>query len=121
MKLGEPGTLGQPIDPSESGPLGPLWHGGEPTWYLRQMPVLSEEVATYDERHEVVSIRAEPLPDGLILEAYVNEFADIDEVSDALANLGYALNAFHIESGGNGLVIDDWRIYMPTPEPAEVD
>lgn len=33
LKLGRPGTLGQPIDPAEKGPLGPLWPGGAPAWY----------------------------------------------------------------------------------------
>jgi len=33
LKLGRPGTLGQPIDPAEGGPLGPLWPGGAPAWY----------------------------------------------------------------------------------------
>jgi len=33
LKLGEPDTLGAPIDPSEAGPLGPLWPHGVPEWY----------------------------------------------------------------------------------------
>ncbi|MBV8678215.1 MAG: hypothetical protein JO355_13720 [Planctomycetaceae bacterium] len=33
LKLGRPRTLGQPIDPAEGGPLGPLWPGGTPAWY----------------------------------------------------------------------------------------
>ncbi|MBV8267761.1 MAG: hypothetical protein JO252_15655, partial [Planctomycetaceae bacterium] len=33
LKLGRPRTLGQPIDPAEGGPLGPLWPGGAPAWY----------------------------------------------------------------------------------------
>ena len=33
LKLGEPDTLGAPIDQSESGPLGPLWPRGMPEWY----------------------------------------------------------------------------------------
>jgi hypothetical protein len=35
LKSGRPGTLGPFIDPSEQGPLGPLWPAGEPEW-LRQ-------------------------------------------------------------------------------------
>jgi len=33
LKRGEPDTPGAPIDPSESGPLGPLWPQGMPEWY----------------------------------------------------------------------------------------
>ena len=33
LNLGQPGTLGAPIDPSEAGPLGPLWPHGVPEWY----------------------------------------------------------------------------------------
>jgi len=33
LNLGQPGTLGAPIDPSEAGPLGPLWPQGVPEWY----------------------------------------------------------------------------------------
>src|SRR5512135_813846 len=33
LELGRPGTLGKPIDPTEEGPLGPLWPGGTPAWY----------------------------------------------------------------------------------------
>jgi len=33
LDLGQPGTLGAPIDPSEAGPLGPLWPHGVPGWY----------------------------------------------------------------------------------------
>jgi len=32
MDLGEPHTLGQPVDPGERGPMGPLWPGGPPSW-----------------------------------------------------------------------------------------
>jgi hypothetical protein len=34
LELGDPGKFGQPIDPSESGPLGSLWPKGAPDWYL---------------------------------------------------------------------------------------
>ena len=33
LALGAPGELGRPADPSESGPLGPLWPDGAPDWY----------------------------------------------------------------------------------------
>jgi hypothetical protein len=33
LNLGAPGQLGQPIDVTESGPLGPDWPNGAPEWY----------------------------------------------------------------------------------------
>ena len=33
LNPGEPDALGAPIDPSEAGPLGPLWPQGVPEWY----------------------------------------------------------------------------------------
>ena len=33
LNPGEPDPLGAPIDPSEAGPLGPLWPQGVPEWY----------------------------------------------------------------------------------------
>ena len=106
LNLGQPGTLGDPIDPSEDGPLGSLWPNGAPDWYTNPP---SEAMAS-----------AESSPDRLVLEAYIDESADTEEVADALAKLGYALNAYHIASGGNGLVIDDWEIRVPAPEPVGV-
>jgi hypothetical protein len=118
MNLGEPGTLGQPIDPTESGPLGKLWPEGEPEWYRNLVVSINAEGTLETNAESVIESIA---PEGLVLQAYVGEFANVDEVSDALAKLGYALNAFHVEAGGNGLVIDDWKIYVAAPELAEVD
>jgi hypothetical protein len=42
LNLGQPLTLGQPIDPSETGPLGPLWPDGSPDWY-RHPPKRTDE------------------------------------------------------------------------------
>jgi hypothetical protein len=33
LNLGDATEVGEPIDPSESGPLGPLWPDGEPKWF----------------------------------------------------------------------------------------
>jgi hypothetical protein len=33
LNPGAPDALGAPIDPSEAGPLGPLWPQGVPEWY----------------------------------------------------------------------------------------
>jgi len=120
LNLGQPGTLGAPIDPSKSGPLGPLWPQGVPEWYTEAGVV--QHVAATDTIRFQESVQVEkvdPNPNRLVLEAFVDEFADTEEVSAALADLCYALNAYHIAAGGNGLVIDDWEVYVPEPEPAE--
>jgi len=54
-------------------------------------------------------------PQRLVLEAEVDEFADTEEVADALANLCYALNAYHVAAGGNGLAIDEWQVCRRSP------
>jgi hypothetical protein len=41
LNLGKRGTKGQAIDPSEAGPLGPLWPEGKPEWY-RNPPTSSK-------------------------------------------------------------------------------
>lgn len=33
LRLGPPAAAGGPIDPSEGGPLGPLWPAGHPSWF----------------------------------------------------------------------------------------
>ena len=94
--------FGEPVDPSSEGPLGSLWPSGLPGW-LVNLAIKGQE------------------PGHLILEAEVSEYADTEEVAEALADLGYALNAYHIASGGNGLVIDEWEVFVPSAEPVEVE
>ena len=38
MAQGAGGSLGPEVDPSESGPLGPLWPDGTPAWCARESP-----------------------------------------------------------------------------------
>jgi hypothetical protein len=112
LKLGSFPALGNPIDPSESGPLGTLW----PT----DVPDFLKPSRSGGETTGIPEAQAsEPQPELLVLEAEVNEFADTEEVAGALADLCYALNAYHIAAGGNGLVIDEWEIRVPSPETVE--
>jgi hypothetical protein len=62
-----------------------------------------------------------PEPERLILQAEVGEFTDTEEAATALANLCYALNAYHIARGGNGLVVDDWEIMIQEHTLVEAD
>ncbi len=114
LGLGKLGTLGKPVDPSESGPLGPLWPRGAPEWFAKATKVIPT-------RKQIETAQPFDEPGRLILSAYVDELANTDEVATALANLLYALNAAHIAEGGNGLVIDDMQIFVPEPEFAGVD
>jgi hypothetical protein len=110
LKLGDFPELGDPVDPSESGPLGPLWPGG--------IPELLKSIRDEEETSKRVEAPpSEAEPERLVLEAEVSEFADTEQVAGALADLCYALNAYHIAAAGNGLVIDDWHILVPKPTP----
>ncbi len=99
-------ALGEPIDFDA---LGPLWPEREP------------ESLKWTGKLKGPQPTAEPRPQGRIgISAYVGEFAPEEEVADALVKFCRALNAHHIACGGNGLVIDDWEILAPEPEPTEV-
>jgi hypothetical protein len=129
LDLGEPAPLGSPIDPSESGPLGRLWPGGAPYWYTDPPKPADAAVGIGHIQLEDAALSGHAIatppaydmaPGRLFLETEVSEYADTEEVAEALARLGYALNAYHIARGGNGLVIDDWQILVPSAEPVEV-
>ena len=45
LKLGKRSELGEPIDLSDNGPLGPLWPTGEPTWYREKLARMQEVLA----------------------------------------------------------------------------
>ena len=38
LNLGVAGELSAPVDPSEEGPLGPLWPNGAPAWFPHRYP-----------------------------------------------------------------------------------
>jgi hypothetical protein len=116
------------LDPTPCGPLGPLWPHGEPAWYTR---ALAEQLAEIDRLRELAAqsptqaIDPAPPPPPpeyrLVLGVEVSECPNSEEVIEALAALHAAMNEFHIEHGGNGLIIDDWRLYAPVHEPAGVE
>jgi hypothetical protein len=110
LELGHFPALDDTIDPSESGPLGPLWPSGVPE-LLKPIRAGEATTKTAEPRPSV------PESERLILEAEVSELADTEEVARALADLCYALSAYHIAAGGNGLVVDDWQIRVPKSIP----
>jgi hypothetical protein len=112
LKLGRFPNLGQSIDPSENDPLGRLWPNGEPEFIRARRVEGGSPTSGASSQQELSDER-------LILMAEVNESADSDEVGEALANLCYALNAYHVAASGNGLVLDEWEILVPESIPVE--
>jgi hypothetical protein len=110
LSLGSYSELGSPVDPSEDGPFGLLWPSGAPAFL---MPYLDDQGTAVPGGHGTSDSELERLH----LEAEVDEFVDTEEVADALANLCYALNAYHIAAGGNGLAIDEWEVLVPKSIP----
>jgi hypothetical protein len=97
MVLDPPGTHGMPIDPSESGHLGPLWPEGTPEWFSNPMsrwgaPASSNEPAG---RFELVfEIGAtDVIPDRDFIRMVGQVIARADEI--------------HRSLGGHGLKADD--------------
>jgi hypothetical protein len=112
LNLGNFPLMGELIDPSESGPLGPLWPEGQPVFLANLAPRSAGAIDGGDRT---------PEPRRLVLEAEVTEYADTEEVASALASLCFALNAYHIAAGGNGLIVDDWEIMVPEPTLVEAN
>jgi hypothetical protein len=106
--LGKPDTLGATIDPSESGPLGPLWPQGEPEWYTK--------AAT-----GTVTPREEPSGDAeLVVEIDVPEGLSDDEVLAVIKRLSLEADDLHRALGGHGLKVKRLEVYQGTPAPVEV-
>jgi hypothetical protein len=120
LDLGRTGELGQPIDATEAGPLGPLWPGGAPDWFTKDRvePVATREPSSLTELDPAGPLKtaSQPYPACLWICIQIYEFHDIDVASKAIADLGYALNAYLIAAGGNGAALDDWEILVPHPE-----
>jgi hypothetical protein len=116
LRLGNHPDLGDPVDPSESGPLGPLWPDGEPEWFLKGREI---NVSALSSITMSASAEAEQ-PGKLRIRAIVSEFSPEDEVVEELVGLYRELNAYHIACGGAGLVIEDWQILVPELYPEEV-
>jgi hypothetical protein len=112
LNLGKFLALGANIDPSDVGPLGRLW-SVELTPFAEPTETDSAVAAPSPQK------TAESQPERLVLEAVANEPADTEEVAKVLAGICYALNAYHIARGGNGLVIDHFEVRVATSIPAE--
>lgn len=116
--------------------FGPMWPDGTPAGWpnrivflgdplidplleetLFNSPILSGTVPPVN--GEDTSVREHP-EHGLRLSVFLPEFVDTDEASEKLLDLIRAMNAYHIACGGSGLEIEDWQMFEPADEPAEV-
>ncbi len=113
LNLGKYPDLGDPVDPSESGPLGPLWPDGEPEW-LRSAPVTISSSGVASGEAAVIKISAPPgsAEGGAApIEVYfdVAEFSD-EEIAEIL---GQFSDLYHALSG-DVLVINKTEMLDPS-------
>lgn len=95
FQLGSFPELGPPIDPSEAGPLGPLWPDGEPEWYINAKARSAEGAAGVPERLIITADEPTPRidpPITLYFDAseYSNE--EIAEILSRFSDLYHALS-----------------------------
>jgi hypothetical protein len=87
LNLGTFPELGQSIDPTKNGPLGPLWRDGTPDWFTE--PVTRNRVTP------------ESIPDAQpVLEVFIEPG---DASKETIQGVLEALSDLHRESGGLGL------------------
>ncbi|MGD0042206.1 MAG: S8 family serine peptidase, partial [Isosphaeraceae bacterium] len=71
-RLGEFPNLGQPINPSESGPLGPLWPDREPKWFrtvaIRSVRSMAKRRTSSDPGFLVQAMSQPDTPDYVVVE-----------------------------------------------------
>lgn len=111
LNLGQFPELGDPIDPSESGPLGPLWPDGEPAWYRE----------ANDEVKAGSSAKTESGGDSeLVLKIEVPEDATDEEILSLARDLALRADDLHRALGGRGLKVDTLEIFGRAPVPEGV-
>jgi hypothetical protein len=99
LRLSKFPDLGQAIDPSESGPLGPLWPDGAPKWFARNFGS-----GTGENGELVVEIE---VPDGV----------SDDEVLSAVERISLAADDLHRSLGGHGLRVKRLEITQEAGVP----
>jgi hypothetical protein len=106
LGLGEPGSLGPPIDPSVSGPLGLLWPGEAPPWFT--YPTMSQEERA----------RIEPAGDAeLVVEIDVPEDATDEDVLALVGELVLHADDVHRSLGGHGLKVERLEVHQDAGAP----
>jgi hypothetical protein len=104
-KLGRPGEAGQPIDPSESGPLGPLWPKGEPEWFA-QARAAANETAPEDTEAAEFKLEGDPVAELLNSKPAPQIFAYFDGSGFTQKEIALCLSYLsecYRDLGGSGL------------------
>jgi hypothetical protein len=93
-----PDQLGEPVDPSESGPLGSLWPQGAPAWWRNQNEA-GDCAQSADDTHE------------LVIEIDVPDDYSDRAILEAAREVALLADESHRAQGGHGLKID--RLEIP--------
>jgi len=111
--LGQPGTFGSPVDPSEAGPLGPLWPDGEPGGLAKyaNRPAEEKSGGTSDESGGGAE---------LVMEIDVPEGVTDDEVLAVIGRLTLGADRLHRDLGGHGLKVKSLEVFEGVAAPVEV-
>jgi hypothetical protein len=107
MALDGPGTFGKPIDPSESGQLGPLWPDGAPAWFTNPSsigepaPVVNKVAIDSSGRHDLLIevIATEPAHDRDFIRMVGQLVARADEIHRGLNGHGLQVDYADFDDG----------------------
>ena len=108
--------LGDPVDVSESGPLGPLWPDGPPEGWPQDAPPASPPHTRRKKRQSVpkpIRSRKPPEPCGdaeLVVEIEVPTDVTDEELIRAVGELADRADGWHRALGGDGLKIERLEI-----------
>lgn len=102
-------VLGDPIDPSETGALGPLWRDGEPDGFRAKHVVISETGSAFDAG---AVVKTDVVPPDIVEPAMEYHHSPLTIYVDAgaadaetIRDLFLALSAVYEAQGGSGLKI----------------
>jgi hypothetical protein len=121
LNLGEPKTLGRGIDPSPTGPLGPLWPEGEPEWFVKAKAKAEAKAASDDPATGEEDLTESNEGRELIIELDVPESWSDEDAIEAVRNISLKANAYHHALCGQGLritrleILDD--VLVPEGSP----
>jgi hypothetical protein len=112
LDLGRFPEPGNPVDPSESGPLGPLWPDGAPEWYVRATEPVVVKVDTDS------AAASESLAVEVHRESPLSLYFDLSEfAAPEIAEMIGLLSDLYAEVGGDRLVIEGMTLLDPAELP----
>lgn len=105
------------IDASEAGPLGNLWHGSPPAWYINAKKQYDKTIADWErELAEIEGVGIETFD----LEIRVPDELDKQAAFEFISILGAYIDDLHKAKGGSGIEIEFLEIYEPAGVPVPV-